>query len=252
MSDDTKLSFMEHVRELRSCLLRTVIALIVALVICFGITYCFKDFVFGILTSPAVEQLPDLPIVFTEVTEMMATYIKVTLYCALVLILPFVIYQMVMFIRPALTRRERGYLYVLLPSIFVLFAAGAVFAYFILLPPAFKFLLTFGGDVAEPMIKIGNYISVLTRLVFWIGICFEIPLIMFFLTKIGVVRPEWLSKYRRFAYIAAFILGAIITPTFDPVNQTLVAVPIVFLYEFGILLSKLAGRKKAELASSGS
>ena len=102
------------------------------------------------------------------------------------------------------------------------------------------------------MIKIGNYISVLTRLVFWIGICFEIPLIMFFLTKIGVVRPEWLSKYRRFAYIAAFILGAIITPTFDPVNQTLVAVPIVFLYEFGILLSKLAGRKKAELASTGS
>ena len=159
---------------------------------------------------------------------------------------------MIMFIRPALTKRERGYLYVLLPSIFVLFAAGAVFAYFILLPPAFKFLLTFGGDVAQPMIKIGNYISVLTRLVFWIGICFEIPLIMFFLTKIGVVKPEWLSKYRRFAYIAAFILGAIITPTFDPVNQTLVAVPIVFLYEFGILLSKLAGRKKAELSSTGS
>ena len=252
MSDDTKLSFMGHLGELRSCLLRTAIALIVALVICFGMTYCFKDFVFGILTSPAIEQLPDLPIVFTEVTEMMATYIKVTLYCALVLVLPFVIYQMVMFIRPALTKRERGYLYVLLPSIFVLFAAGAVFAYFILLPPAFKFLLTFGGDVAEPMIKIGNYISVLTRLVFWIGICFEIPLIMFFLTKIGVVRPEWLSKYRRFAYIAAFILGAIITPTFDPVNQSLVAVPIVFLYEFGILLSKLAGRKKAELASTGS
>ena len=75
---------------------------------------------------------------------------------------------------------------------------------------------------------------------------------MFFLTKIGVVRPEWLSKYRRFAYIAAFILGAIITPTFDPVNQTLVAVPIVFLYEFGILLSKLAARKKAELSSTGS
>ena len=252
MSDDTKLTFMGHVGELRSCLLRTVIALTVALVICFGITYCFKDFIFGILTAPAIEQLPDLPIVFTEVTEMMATYIKVTLCCALVLVLPFAVYQMVMFIRPALTRRERGYLYVLLPSIFVLFAAGAVFAYFILLPPAFKFLLTFGGDVAEPMIKIGNYVSVLTRLVFWIGICFEIPLIMFFLTKIGVVRPEWLSKYRRFAYVAAFILGAIITPTFDPVNQSLVAVPIVFLYEFGILLSKLAGRKKAELASTGS
>ena len=98
------------------------------------------------------------------------------------------------------------------------------------------------------MIKVGNYVSILTRLVFWIGMCFEIPLVMFFLTKIGVVRAEWLAKYRRFAYVLAFILGAIITPTFDPVNQSLVAVPIVFLYELGILLSKLARRKKAELA----
>jgi sec-independent protein translocase protein TatC len=252
MSDDEKLTFMGHLRELRSCLLRTVIALIVALLVCFCITYYFKDFVFGFLTAPAIEQLPELPIVFTEVTEMMATYIKVALYSALVLVLPFVIYQLVMFIRPALTTQERGYLYLLLPSIFVLFAAGAVFAYFVLLPPAFNFLLTFGGDVAEPMIKIGNYVSVLTRLVFWIGMCFEIPLILFFLTKIGVVRPEWLSKYRRFAYVAAFILGAIITPTFDPVNQSLVAVPIIFLYELGILLSKLARRKKAEPASADS
>lgn len=252
MSDDTKLTFMGHLRELRSCLLRTVIALVVALLVCFGATYYLKDFVFGILTKPALEQVPDLPIVFTEVTEMMATYIKVTLYTALALVLPFVIYQIVMFVRPALTRRERGYLYLLLPSVFILFTAGAVFAYFILLPPAFNFLLTFGGDIAEPMIKVGNYVSVLTRLVFWIGMCFEIPFVMFFLTKIGVVRAEWLAKYRRFAYVLAFILGAIITPTFDPVNQTLVAVPIVFLYELGILLSKLARRKKAELASTGS
>jgi len=82
--------------------------------------------------------------------------------------------------------------------------------------------------------------------------CFEIPLVMFFLTKIGVLKPEWLSKYRRLAYILAFVLGAIITPTFDPLNQTLVAVPVILLFEFGILLSKLARRKKAEIASSDS
>ena len=111
MSDDTKLTFTGHLRELRSCLLRTVIALIVALLVCFGVTYYFKDFIFGILTKPALQQVPELPIVFTEVTEMMATYIKVTLYTALALVLPFVIYQIVMFIRPALTRRERGYFY---------------------------------------------------------------------------------------------------------------------------------------------
>lgn len=252
MSDEVKLTFMGHLVELRSCLLRTVIALIVALLICFCVTYYFKDFVFGILTAPALAQLPDLPIVFTEVTEMMGTFIKVTLYMAVALTLPFIIYQLVKFIRPALTRKERSYLYVLLPSLFLLFAAGVTFAYFILLPPAFKFLLTFGGDVAEPMIRVSNYISVLTRLIFWIGVCFEIPLIMFFLTKIGVIRPAWLTKYRRFAYVVAFILGAIITPTFDPVNQSLVAVPIIFLYELGILLSRLAWRKQAQRASAGS
>ena len=246
MSSESKITFLGHLTELRSCLFRSVIALIVSLSICFGLTYFFKEVIFGVLINPAKEQVPDLPIVFTEVTEMMGAYIKVTLYLAIALALPFIIYQIVLFIRPALTKSERGYLYVLLPSVLILFAAGVVFAYYVLLPPAFNFLLTFGSDIAEPMIKIGNYVSILTKLVFWIGICFEIPLILYFLTKIGIIKPEWLTKYRRFGYVAAFILGAIITPTFDPVNQTIVAIPIIFLYEFGILLSKLAGRKKID------
>ena len=234
---------MGHLRELRSCLLRSVIALLVAL----PISFFLADKVFYILMQP----VPGLKLIYTEVTEMLGTYIKVALYSALVLALPFIVYQAVMFVRPALTKREKSYLYVMLPSVFLLFAAGAVFAYFVLLPPALKFLLTFGGDIAQPMIRVENYISVLTRLIFAIGMCFEIPLVMFFLTKIGVLGPEWLSKYRRLAYILAFVLGAIITPTFDPLNQSLVAVPVIVLYEFGILLSKLARRKKASVNSSG-
>jgi len=155
-------------------------------------------------------------------------------------------YQLVMFVRPALTGRERGYVYTMLPALAVCFVLGAAFAYFVLLPPAFNFLFTFGGDIAEPMIKVGKYISLLTTLLFWIGLCFEIPLILFFLSKIGIVKPQWLSKYRKIFYIAAFILGAMITPTIDPVNQALVAIPILLLYEFGILLSKLAVRGKKE------
>lgn len=244
MSDETKLTFMGHLRELRSCLLRSVIALIIALPISFFIA---KE-IFNVLMHPA----PGLELVYTEITEMLGTYIKVTLYSAVVLTLPFIIYQAVMFIRPALTKRERSYLYILLPSVSLFFIAGATFAYFILLPPALNFLLTFGSDIAEPMIKVGNYISVLTKLIFWIGLCFEIPLILFFLTKIGIVTPEWLAKYRRLAYVVAFILGAIITPTFDPINQSLVAIPIIFLYEIGILLSKLARRKKTDLVLTDS
>ena len=168
------------------------------------------------------------------------------LYAAVAIAFPFIIYQTVVFIRPALTKREKAYLYTLLPSIFILFIGGVLFAYFVLLPPALNFLLTFGGNIAQPMIKVDNYISVLVRLIFWIGICFEIPLVIFFLSKIGILNSERLKKFRPWAYILAFVLGGIITPTFDPINQSLVAVPIIILYEFGTLLAKLAKKKKAE------
>lgn len=238
MSDEKRLTFLGHLRELRSCLLRSVIALIVAL----PIAYLLTDKIFYILMHP----VPNLHLVYTEIQEMLGIYLKVTLYATVVLALPFIVYQAVMFIRPALTKQERTYLYILLPSIFILFISGVLFAYFVLLPPALHFLLTFGGDIAQPMIRVDNYISVLVRLLFWIGMCFEIPLVIFFLTKIGILNPDWLKKFRPWAIILAFVLGGVITPTFDPFNQTLVAVPIIFLYELGILLSKLARRKKKE------
>ena len=233
---------MGHLKVLRSVVFRSVIAFIIALPISFYIVYYLG--VFDILKKPATDRFPDLPLIYTEPTEMIATYIKVTLLLALIIALPYIMYQLVMFVRPALTSREKGYVYVMLPAIAVCFVLGASFAYFVLLPPAFNFLFTFGGDIAEPMIKVGKYISLLTTLMFWIGMCFEIPLILFFLSKIGIVKPQWLSKYRKLFYIIAFILGAMITPTIDPVNQALVAVPIILLYEFGILLSKLAVRGK--------
>jgi sec-independent protein translocase protein TatC len=244
MSENQELTFMGHLIELRTVVFRSVIALLVALPISFYVVYFLG--VFDVLKKPATDRFPDLPIIYTEPTEMISTYIKVTLLLALVMALPFIMYQLVIFIRPALTSRERGYVYTMLPAIVICFLLGASFAYFVLLPPAFNFLFTFGGDIAEPMIKVGKYISLLTTLLFWIGLCFEIPLILFFLSKIGIVKPQWLSKYRKLFYIAAFILGAMITPTIDPVNQALVAIPIILLYEFGILLSKLAVRGKKE------
>ncbi len=240
-NDEKQLTFMGHLKELRSCLLRSVIAILVAIPISFYIA----KYVFDILMKP----VPGIHLIYTEVTEMLGTYAKVTLVIAVILTLPFIVYQLVMFVRPALTKRERSYVYIMLPAIAICFLIGATFAYFVLLPPALNFLFTFGSDIAEPMIKVGNYISVLTQLIFWIGICFEIPIIIFFLSKIGVIRPAWLSKYRKIAYILAFVIGAIITPTIDPVNQSLVAVPIIALYEFGIILSKVARRKK-EVPSS--
>ncbi|MBM4452165.1 MAG: twin-arginine translocase subunit TatC [Chloroflexi bacterium] len=236
MADEKRLTFMGHLQELRSCLFRSVIALLIAL----PISFFLARYIFDFLTRPA----PGVELIYTEVAEMLGTYIKITLYAALALTLPYIVYLAVMFIRPALTKKERAYLYILLPSVFLLFITGAAFSYFVMLPPALRFLLTFGGDIAQPMIKVGNYVSVLTKLIFWTGIVFEIPLVMFFLAKIGIIKPEWLSKYRKVSYIIAFILGGIITPTMDPINQTLVAGPIIILYEVGILLAKIARRKK--------
>jgi sec-independent protein translocase protein TatC len=236
MSEDQKLTFMGHLKELRSCMLRSIIALLIAL----PISFYAAGTAFEFLRRP----VPGIDLIYTEITEMIGTYIKVTLVISLVLALPFIVYQLVIFVKPALTSKERTYLYIMLPSVTLFFLCGAAFAYFVLLPPALNFLLTFGGDIAEPMIKVGNYVSVLTNLIFWIGLCFEIPVLLFFLAKIGVVKPQWLAKYRKVFYILAFVLGAVITPTFDPVNQSLVAVPIILLYEFGIILAKLARRGK--------
>ena len=113
-----------------------------------------------------------------------------------------------------------------------------------------KFLITFGADLATPTIKIGNYIAIVTRLLLAIGLVFEMPVITTFLSRIGVITPKWLAAKRKQAVIFAFVLAAIITPTFDPVNQTLVAVPLIVLYEMSVWLAKLVKRKSTQEVAS--
>ena len=123
------------------------------------------------------------------------------------------------------------------------FAAGAAFGYLVLIPPAINFLINFGGEIAEPTVRISSYINLMTMLLFWMGIVFETPLVMLILARFGVVSAAGFARWRRHWIVVAFILGALITPTFDPINQSLVAIPLIILYEVGILLSKLARRK---------
>ena len=125
-----------------------------------------------------------------------------------------------------------------------MFIIGVAFGYFILLPPALNFLTSFGSNIATPQIKIGNYISLVTKLLLSIGAVFETPVIILFLARIGVVTSKMLAHKRRHAIVTAFILSAIITPTLDPVNQSLVAAPLIVLYEMSIWLAKLVQRKK--------
>ena len=234
---DTKLSIRSHLQELRSRLLKCVIVLAVTTVA----SFFFAKYIFAALESVA----GGIDLIFIEMTEMLSTYFHVSFTCGLALALPFFIYQLVMFLRPALSVTERKYLTFLLPGVVFSFAVGVAFGYFILVPPAAKFLITFGSDIATPQIRVGNYVSLMVKLLFAIGLCFETPLLIFLLSKLHIVTPEKLSKYRKFAVLGAFILAAIITPTFDPINQTIVAVPLIILYEIGILLAKLARRRES-------
>jgi sec-independent protein translocase protein TatC len=238
--NDRQQPMREHLVELR----RRITWSAVSVLVCTGAAFAFHKQILLLLMRPAqgFEGVAAGKPIYTEMTEFIGIAMKVSLLSGVVLAMPFVLYQMVMFVAPGLTPSERRYLYTLLPVSLLVFAAGAAFGYRILFPPAVRFLLTFGSDIATPFIRIGNYVNLMLSLFFWMGLLFETPVVLFFLARIGVVTPEWLGKQRRYAVVVAFILGALITPTFDPVNQAMVAIPIVVLYEVGIWLAKI-GRK---------
>jgi len=235
-----------HLDELRKRLFISALVVVVTT----GISFIFYKQIIELLLGPA-DTITSVPnrLVFTEVTEMFAVVMKVSLISGIVLALPIIIYQIVLFSAPGLTRREKRYLYSFLPGVLLSFLAGATFGYYVLIPPAINFLINFGGDIAEPMIRIGNYINLAVMLLFWMGIAFETPVIMFILAKIGLISPVSFSRWRRHWIVIAFLLGAIITPTFDPINQTLVAGPLILLYEAGIWISKVAIKGRGETPS---
>jgi sec-independent protein translocase protein TatC len=236
VSESDKLTVTGHLQELRQRLVKSVIAVIITT----SISFFFAKQIFDILIRPT----EDINLIFVEMTEMFGTYMKVAMASGIALAMPFLIYQLVMFVSPALTRQEKRYVYLMLPCVAFMFLGGIAFGYFVLVPPATNFLISFGSDIAEPQIRIGNYISIVIRLLLCIGAVFETPVIILFLTKIGVITPKWLANKRKYAIVGAFILAAIITPTFDPVNQSLVAAPLIILYEMSIWISKLVWRGK--------
>ena len=235
MRDESKLSILDHLQELRQRLIKSVIAIAVASVIAF----IFYEWIFYILKLPT----EGLNLIYIEMTEMLGTIMKVCLIAGIILAMPYLVYHGIMFVSPALTPKEKKYVYFILPWIALMFTGGVVFSYFVLIPPATRFLISFGSGIATPEIRVGNYISVVARLLLAIGIVFEMPVITTFLARVGVLKPKWLSDHRKTAIIFAFILAAIITPTFDPINQSLVAIPLIILYEMSIWLARLVYKK---------
>jgi len=242
MSDDKKLSVLGHIGELRKRLIRSIIVIVITIVI----SFVFYQQIFDLLISPAQETFLTYGIGLQaiEMTENLGTIMKVCLFSGIVLAVPYLTYELIMFVSPALTRREKTSVYIVLPWIALMFAGGITFGYFILIPRITHFLLTFGSEIATPQPRIGNYVGMVTRLLLVVGLIFETPIVTTFLAKLGVITSEWLASKRKIAIILAFILAAIITPTIDPVNQVLVAAPLIVLYEMSIWLAKLVQRKE--------
>ena len=242
MSSSRELTLIEHLSELR----RRVFICLIALVMGAMVAFLFWTDIVELLKLPAqeVNDGQGVNLIATQVAELLSTSVKVSLVGGFVLALPVILYQVIRFVAPGLTPSERRYLVLFMPGAFLAFCCGLAFAYYVLTPRALPFLLTFGGGVADPLIRISNYVDVMLRLHFWMGLSFETPVIMYLLGQLGIVTARMFSRFRKYWVVIAFILGAIITPTFDPLNQTLVAAPLLALYEIGILLAWLAGRAR--------
>ena len=235
LSGDVKLTIVEHLEELRDRLIVSILALVVGT----AFSLIFTERLLQLLIQP----LGATPIAIHPV-ESFIVYFKVALIAGVAVAMPVILYEIVRFLLPALTPQEKRYLYLLVPGGTLFFIVGLAFATLIMLPAAINFLHGFMGDIVSQQWTIENYISFVTTIMFWMGVIFELPLVMFFLAKLGIVNTEMLTKFRRFWIVAAAVIAAAVTPTPDPVNMTIVMVPLVLLYEVGILLVRLAGGGK--------
>lgn len=235
--EEKRLSMLGHIGELRKRLIRSVVVIVVAAIV----TFVFHVRIFEILIAPA----QGIELQAIEMTEMLGTIMRVSLFAAIALAMPYLTYELIMFVSPALNRREKMYVYLALPWIALMFIGGVLFAYYVLVPNVTRFLLTFGSEIAPTVPRIKDYINVVTRMMLAVGLVFEMPVVTTFLARIGVLKYHWLARKRREAIIVSFILAALITPTIDPINQALVALPLIVLYEMSIWLAKLAQKRRS-------
>ena len=241
MSIESKNSFSNHVQELRKRLVISFFTIVVVSIV----TFIFHKDILEFLINPpnGVTYFKTTKPIYTELTEYISVAIKVSIYTALLISSPIVFSQLIMFLSPGLNKSEKIFLYTSIPIIYLTFSLGLIFGLYILFPPAINFLVTFGSDIANPYIRIGNYINILISLLMWMGLIFQTPLLMFILGKLKIINSNKIKKFRRYFWVISFIIGAIVTPTFDPVNQTLVAIPVILLYEIGFILVWIINRK---------
>lgn len=237
---DEKLPFTAHLTELRTRLIRSFIAVTIG----FLVSYNYVQQIFEFLMKPMIQAMPPgSPLVFTSLTEGFFTYFKLALVSGVCLAFPVILYQLWRFISPGLLEHEKRYALPFAFFVTAFFILGAAFCYYVVFPTIFRFLMSYSSDIVKPMPSIKDYLAFSSKLLLTFGLIFEYPLLVFFLAKVGVLKGRWLAKQRRYAIVLIFILSAVLTPP-DVASQILLALPMIVLYELGIIIAKLFGKKE--------
>ena len=229
-----ELSFFDHLEEFRGRLIKSIIAFLFAA----SIVYRFVDRILASVIKPVGAA------VFTYPSEAFLAHVSLTIWGGIILASPVIIYQIWRFVCLALTAQERKDVLIFGPLSLVCFLAGVAFGYGVMIPMSMQFLLSFASDTMVPMLSVNKYISYTGSMVFAFGIVFELPLVLLFLTKIGIATPAFLIQKRKYALVIILIVSAILTPP-DVLSQFLMAGPLVVLYEIGIVVSKFTYRTKS-------
>jgi len=221
------LSFYDHMDELRGRLIKSFLSMGLFSII----AYQYKDRLLAFLIKPVGA------LVFTSPSDAFVIQLGLSLFAGFLMALPIILYQVWKFVEIALKEQERKFIRIFAPFSVVLFLAGVCFAYYVVVPFSMKFLLSFANEWLVPMITVKNYLSFVVTMVFGCGVTFEFPLVIMFLTKIGIASPQFLIQKRRHAIVLIFIVSAIITPP-DVITMWIVAIPLLILYEVSIIAAK--------------
>jgi sec-independent protein translocase protein TatC len=236
---DREMTLLEHLDELRSRLVAAVLGVVVGILVALLPVPGFGSITENVIRLLA-QRAPGGRMLAIGPGEAFFAYIQVALLIGIAVAMPVIIYQVLAFVTPALYENERKYLFIAVPGVTLSFALGVVFCYVLMLPFAIAFLGNFGTEFFDQSWAAQRYLDFVTTFLFWVGITFELPIVMYFLSKLGVVTPQRMAGFRKYAFVLAFVIGAIITPTPDPINQTIVSLPIYFLFELGVLLARFA------------
>lgn len=242
MENEAKQPFMSHLEELRKRLVICAISVGIG----FVIAYFFAEELFQILVLPLKQNMKEgQQLIFTNLPEMFFAYLKTALVTGILASAPIIFYQLYKFVAPGLYKHERSLVVPFVVCSTLLFVGGSLFGYFIVFPFGFRFFLGFANESIQALPSVKEYFSFAVKLLFAFGLVFELPVVAFFLGRMGVLTPELMRKKQKYAILLTFALGAILTPP-DIVTQCMMAGPLIILYEISILVVRMARRKKEE------